>query len=234
MPRNNQYNKAKGIADIVFLIDSTGSMGGCIDGLKKNLNTFFTTLADASANSGCAIQDWRAKIVGFRDIEEDGSDWLENYPFVRDIDQLRSQLTSLEAEGGGDAPESLLDALFTLSQMGETAHGSEDPQKWRRASEAVRAVAVFTDAPFKPKMRVRGAEGGTIEDAINFINSTKMKLFIFAPNDSNYEKLSTANFVEFTSVGGSGLDSVTSDQSVFEQLLKQLAATISSSKPDPL
>ena len=234
MPRNNQYNKAKGVADIVFLIDATGSMGNCIDGLKANLNTFFTTLSDASANSGCAIQDWRAKIVGYRDIEEDGARWIEDHPFVRDVDQLRGQLNSLVADAGGDIPESLLDAIFVLSQMGETERGMEEPGKWRRASEAVRAVAIFTDADFKPVMRVRGAEGGNVNDAINLINGTKMKLFIFAPTAPCYDQLSTANFVEFTPVGGEGLDEVTRNPAVFEQLLKQLAATISSSQPEAL
>lgn len=227
MPRNANEPKKKGIADIVFLVDATGSMGGCIDGLKTNLDNFFTTLANASANSGFAIEDWRAKVVGFRDIEVDGSAWYEDNPFVRDVTQLRSQLSHLVANGGGDCPESLLDAIYNLSQMGETGHGSEDANKWRRASDAQRTIAIFTDAPFKKVMRVSGAAGGTVNDVVNQINNNKLKLFIFAPDDPGYDELSAANYVEYKPIGGSGLDEVTSDASVFEKLLLQLAKSIS-------
>ena len=235
MPRNsNGPDKKKGIADIVFLVDATGSMSSCIDGLKANLDNFFTTLANADANSGFAIADWRARIVGFRDIEADGSQWLEANTFVRDVDQLRSQLNNLVANGGGDDPESLLDALFFLSQIGETDHDSEDPNKWRRPSDAQRTIAVFTDAQFKEVMSISGAEGGTVNDVINQINSNKLKLFIFAPDDPGYDVLSSASFVEYTPIGGEGLDEVTSDASVFEKLLLQLAKSISVSASTPI
>lgn len=230
MPRNNQYNKAKGVADIVFLIDATGSMECCIKGLKENLNAFFTVLTNASANNGYAINDWRAKVVGFRDIEWNEAPWLENNSFVRDVDQLRSQLAHLKTGNGVDWPESLLDALYFVIQMGETEQGSEDPEKWRKTKEAARVVVVFTDAEYKPVMRVKGAEGGTVEDVVNCINGQKIKLFLFAPDEPCYEELSRANSVEFQPVSGSGLDEVTKDPAVFEKLLKQLAATISISQ----
>ena len=234
MPRNNQYNKAKGVADIIFLVDATASMDDCIDGLKNNLNSFFTTLANASANNGYAIKDWRAKVIAFRDIDYNGSRWIEVYPFVRDVEQLRNQLRSIETIGSYDWEETLLDALFVIGQMGQTEQGVEDPNKWRKAGEAVRVVAVFTDAEYKPVMKVRGGEGGTVQDIINLINTEKIKTFLYAPNHPCYDALSCANSVEFHPIGGTGLDELTKDPAVFEQLLKQLAATISVSQPNLL
>ena len=68
--------KVKGVADIVFLVDATGSMGKCIERLKTNISTFFDEMTSEKGN-GSPLKDWRAKVVGFRDFEEDGpSRWL--------------------------------------------------------------------------------------------------------------------------------------------------------------
>ena len=59
--------------------------------------------------------------MGYRDIEaaqSEGLPWLVDAPFVRDADELKAQLSQLKAEGGGDEPESLLDALFKISVDG--------------------------------------------------------------------------------------------------------------------
>ena len=75
-------DKVRGVVDIVFLMDATGSMGKCIDALKMNLQNFFNTMTSTEGN-GSPVKDWRAKVVGFRDYEEDGpADWLDNNPVV--------------------------------------------------------------------------------------------------------------------------------------------------------
>ena len=62
----NSDKKVKGVADIVFLMDATGSMGNCIQRLKDNVMVFFRSLTEkvAGANSVVPIKDWRAKVVG--------------------------------------------------------------------------------------------------------------------------------------------------------------------------
>ena len=65
--------KAKGIADIVFLIDVTGSMSHCIDALQANLQSFVQVMThgDGSPNSsGPLVSDWRIKVVGYRDYPD--------------------------------------------------------------------------------------------------------------------------------------------------------------------
>ena len=51
----------KGIADIVFLLDATGSMGPCINAVKSNIKTFVQTLTTPTPNGGAVVKDWRAK-----------------------------------------------------------------------------------------------------------------------------------------------------------------------------
>jgi hypothetical protein len=148
-----QQTKTRGVADIVFLIDVSGSMAPAIDSLKANIGTFVESLSKGEGNNVSPVRDWRAKAVGYRDFEADAQPFIDN-PFVTDVEALRSQLAGLTAEGGDDEPESLLDALFKVSNMGQTEKGAQslDPAKWRYRSDAARVVVVFTDASFKPAM----------------------------------------------------------------------------------
>ena len=141
MPAPPVKAKTKGVADIVFMVDSSGSMAPCIDALRTNIEAFIDSLSKGEANNAPPIRDWRGKVVGYRDTEaaqSEGIPWIMDAPFVRDTNQLKAQLAALKAEGGGDEPESLLDALFKAASMEASPKGSqtEDPNKWRYRSDA--------------------------------------------------------------------------------------------------
>jgi hypothetical protein len=109
--------KTRGVADLVFVVDISGSMAPCIDALRKNIETFIDSLSQGGANNAAPVKDWRGKVVGYRDIEAaqgEGLPWIVDHPFVRDAAALKAQLGTLQANGGGDEPESLLDALYKL------------------------------------------------------------------------------------------------------------------------
>src|SRR5687768_2501635 len=155
--------RTKGVADIVFLIDVSGSMTPIIDALRKNIETFIDSLSHGDANNAAPVKDWRGKVMGYRDIEHataEGLQWLEDNPFVRDAVALKAQLANLRAAGGGDEPESLLDALYKVATMEATPKGAqgEEPNKWRYRSDAARVVIVFTDASFKETLSIPEAK----------------------------------------------------------------------------
>ncbi|MBA2244198.1 MAG: VWA domain-containing protein, partial [Gemmatimonadetes bacterium] len=129
---DQQQTKTRGVADIVFLIDVSGSMAPIIDALKRNIELFIDSLSSGEGNNVSPVRDWRAKAVGYRDFEADAEPFIDN-PFVRDVTALKAQLAGLVAQGGGDEPESLLDALFRIANVGQTERGaqSEDPNQWR-------------------------------------------------------------------------------------------------------
>ena len=228
--------KTKGVADIVFLIDVSGSMAPVIDALRKNIEVFIDSLSGADANNAAPVKDWRAKVVGFRDAEHD-RDWYQDHPFVRDAVALKAQLGSLRAEGGGDEPESLLDALYKLATLEATPKGaqSEEANKWRYRSDAARVVVVFTDATFRETMSIPEAKGGALQDVANVIMANRIILSIFAPNFEVYDRLSQIDKSEWEVVEYEGLtpqqalQKYTSDQANFRNTLKQLAASVSKS-----
>jgi hypothetical protein len=232
--------KTKGVADIVFMVDSSGSMAPCIDALRTNIEAFIDSLSKGEANNAPPIRDWRGKVVGYRDVEaaqSEGIPWIVDAPFVRDTNELKAQLAALKAEGGGDEPESLLDALFKAASMDASPKGSqtEDPNKWRYRSDAARVIIVFTDASFKETMSIQEAKGGSLQDVANVIMANRIILSLFAPNLEGYDRLSQIDKSEWEVVEYEGLSpqealkKFTSDPVSFRTTLKQLAASVSRS-----
>jgi von Willebrand factor type A domain len=232
--------KTKGVADIVFLIDVSGSMSPCIDALRKNIETFIDSLSQGDANNAAPVKDWRGKVVGYRDFEAsqaEGLRWIVDNPFVRDAGALKAQLGGLQASGGGDEPESLLDALYKVASMEATPKGSqtEDADKWRYRSDAARVVIVFTDASFKETMNIPEAKGGSLQDVANVVMANRIILSLFAPNFEGYDRLSQIDKSEWEVVEYEGLNpqealqKFTSDPVNFRTTLKQLAASVSRS-----
>jgi len=222
----DEVKKIKGVVDFVFLIDATGSMGHVIDALKNNLNTFIDSMI---ADPQSPIQDWRGKVFGFRDVEEDGSDAFVDNPFVsKDVAALKAQLATLEAKGGGDVPESLLDGLYKVGSMPQMDKGSQtiDPGKWRYRSNAARVVIVFTDVPFKEKMSIPEAKGGGLDDIVNLMHSNRIILSIFAPENECFNKLAETDKSEY--IPGD-LAEITSKPENFKKTLLQLAKSVSKS-----
>jgi hypothetical protein len=232
--------KTKGVVDLVFVVDVSGSMAPCIDALRKNIEAFIESLSRGDGNNVAPVRDWRGKVVGYRDIEtseSEGLPWMEDSAFVRDVSVLKSQLTKLKASGGGDEPESLLDTLFKVASMQASLKGSqsEDPDKWRYRSDAARIVIVFTDASFKETMSIPEAKGGSLQDVANVIMANRIILSLFAPNFEGYDRLSQIDKSEWEVVEFEGLNpqealqKFTSDPVNFRNTLKQLAASVSRS-----
>lgn len=227
----SQAEKVKGVADIVFLMDATGSMGPCINQVKQNIKAFVQTLTTADPNGGTALKEWRAKVVGYRDLDYTDFPAYVDHPFVSSIGELESQLAGLQAAGGGDEPETLLEALYRLATMPVTAPGAAlRPDAWRPSSKARRFVIVFTDAPFKEPLRE--PRGASIDDVINNLMSGKVILHLFAPAVlPRFDTLAETDKAEWHRITGDGsaqevLASWTSDVSNFRKIIEQLAKTI--------
>lgn len=225
--------KVKGVADIVFLLDVTGSMQPCIDALVRNIGVFIDTLTTRDANNANPVRDWRAKAVGYRDFTVDSEPYVDN-PFVRDSTALKGQLAALRANGGGDEAESLLDALFKVATMPASGgQDSEDASLWRHKHAAARVVVVFTDAPYKPTMSIPEANGGAWQDIANRCAENRIILSLFAPDRECYNDLASIQRSEYFPIGGANpqqaLVDFTSDQANFQKTLEQLARSVSKS-----
>jgi hypothetical protein len=239
-PAPQSRAKTKGVADIVFVVDISGSMAPCIDALRQNIEAFVDSLSRGDANNAAPVKDWRAKVVGYRDFdsaESEGLPWIVDNSFVRDTAELKGQLAALDANGGGDEPESLLDALYKVATMEATLKGAQtvEATKWRYRSDAARVVVVFTDASFKETMGIPEAKGGSLQDVANVVMANRIILSVFAPNFEGYDRLSQIDKSEWEVVEFEGLTAqealqkFTADPVNFRNTLKQLAASVSRS-----
>ena len=234
-----QTSKLKGVVDIVFLIDATGSMQPCIDALKNNIATFIDTLTTKGANNENPVKHWRGRVVGFRDFRVDTEPLIDN-PFVEDSSQLKAQLNALKAEGGGDEPESLLDALYRMATLEQMPKGQAvcDPQKWRYRSDAARVVVAFTDASYHPTMTQ--PSGGTVGDVITMLHSNRIILNLFAPEMPCHDALAAADKSDYQAIPLNGrtpvkaLEEFTADQKNFQKTLLALARSVSQTAATPL
>lgn len=129
MTRAQQLDQ-KRKADILFVLDCTGSMGGEIEGIKETISEF----ADLIASEGVRV---RVGLVAFRDrlIREDHRVLtFGGEVFTQNPKLFREQVSKLSASGGGDAPESSLDALMlALNQPFDTSGN--------------KVIVLITDAP---------------------------------------------------------------------------------------
>ncbi len=91
-------------ADIVFVLDVTGSMGNEIDKVKNNIIEF----ADSLTARGI---DYRLGMVTFLDI-------IENiYPFTNDVQYFKTLVDQQYAHGGEDEPENSLQGLLEATKF---------------------------------------------------------------------------------------------------------------------
>lgn len=189
-------------ADIIFLIDATGSMNPGIDAVKRHIGYFVTSLVNPSNPNVASVKDWRIAIYAYRDYEYDGPDkWFVANPFSRDLDTVLRQLEALHAEGGGDEPESLLDALMAIGKIDEMSKdvcnaSEEDTMKWRHISRAARFVVVLTDARFH--YTIPSVPGALMDDLKDTIANARIRLSIFAPEFQDFNGYEELAFIDKT------------------------------------
>lgn len=201
--------RPKGIADVVVCIDCTGSMAPCIEGVKAHVRDL---VAGFNESQGLTL-DWRIRLVEYRDL--DCNEATVSRPFTTAIAEFQAQVAALDASGGGDEPESTLDAIVAALRS-----------DWRRGCN--KCVVVFTDAPPHPTLHAATVEHGQARDVNEVINELyrqRARLFLFAPRDEVYEALATGERVEYEVVpdrtGLGGVD--------FGKTLRAIGKTVSAS-----
>ncbi len=116
--------------EVVFVLDTTGSMSGLIEGAKAKIWSIANGLAANGQKSSV-----RMGLIGYRDR---GDEYVtRRYDLTADIDSIYARLRSFRAGGGGDGPESVNQALDeAISQM-----------SWSSRDDVYRVVFLVGDAP---------------------------------------------------------------------------------------
>ncbi len=213
--------------DVVFAIDTTGSMGSLIESAKKTVWSIATHVKQIDPQA-----DVRIGLVAYRDI---GDEYVtKDYPLSSDLDQVFANLSSFRADGGGDLPEDvdagLYDAvhkmpwranakkmIFVVGDAAPASRGdvptyqmtAQEAAKMQISVNTIRAgYDVSTEQAFSQMAMIGGGEFSTISQDGGVLQ-------VATPYDAKIAELSRA--VDATAV-------IVGDDSVREGYANKMAA----------
>ena len=116
--------------EVCFVLDTTGSMGGLIEGAKQKIWSIANEMISAQPTP-----ELKLGLIGYRDR---GDEYVvKSFSLTDDIDAIYGHLREFQAGGGGDAPESVNEALD------EAIH----KMPWSSDSKVLKIIFLVGDAP---------------------------------------------------------------------------------------
>ena len=152
-------------ADIVFIIDTTGSMDDKINGLLQTCAKFLDELARKRI-------DWRIAVIAFGDLTVPG-DTIQATGFMNNVETVKKVLMSVPRNnGGGNDGESSLEAIDKALSL----------RNYRK--NAIKAFIVITDEPALQNHR-------SAATMIKTLRSKEIIAFVVSPEYQYYEDMAT-------------------------------------------
>jgi len=122
--------QSRPVVDVVFVLDTTGSMSGLIQAAKDKIWSIASTMASAQP-----VPELRIGLVAYRDR---GDAYVTHrVDLSDDLDSVYAALMDFQAGGGGDTPESVNQALY------EAVHD----MSWSEQEQAYQVIFLVGDAP---------------------------------------------------------------------------------------
>jgi Mg-chelatase subunit ChlD len=121
---------AKPRVEVCFVLDTTGSMGGLIEGAKQKIWSIANEMVSAKP-----APDLKVGLIGYRDR---GDDYVvKSFKLTDDIDAIYAHLRDFKADGGGDTPESVNEALAEAVEK----------MPWSQERDVLKIIFLVGDAP---------------------------------------------------------------------------------------
>ena len=122
--------KSKPRIEVCFVLDTTGSMGSLIEGAKQKIWSIANEMISAQPTP-----ELKLGLIGYRDR---GDEYVvKSFSLTDDIDAIYGHLREFQAGGGGDAPESVNEALA------EAIH----KMPWSSDKKVLKIIFLVGDAP---------------------------------------------------------------------------------------
>jgi Mg-chelatase subunit ChlD len=122
--------KSKPRIEVCFVLDTTGSMSGLIEGAKQKIWSIANEMVSAKPTP-----DLRFGLVAYRDR---GDQYITKlFDLTNDIDAVYANLQGFRADGGGDMPESVNQAL----------HEAVTKMSWSQDRQVLKIIFLVGDSP---------------------------------------------------------------------------------------
>ena len=153
-------------ADIAWILDVTGSMGGSISNIISNITAFTSQLSTSGI-------DYQNGIIAYRDVSNPDSAGIndcaftpiQSFPFTSNDSTFTGELNTLSAGGGGDLPESTLEGMNAAVNATNYCGAAISPLAWR--PDASHTMIIVSDAPAHSTDYL---ESGTYYGALSMLN----------------------------------------------------------------
>ncbi|MGI1677328.1 MAG: VWA domain-containing protein [Cellvibrionaceae bacterium] len=118
------------LVEVVFVLDTTGSMGGLIQTAKEKIWSIASSMSSAKP-----APDIKIGLVAYRDR---GDTYVTKItPLSSDLDSIFAELMDFKAQGGGDGPESVNQGLYdAVANI-----------QWSKRKNAYKVIFLVGDAP---------------------------------------------------------------------------------------
>jgi Mg-chelatase subunit ChlD len=122
--------KTKPRIEVCFVLDTTGSMAGLIEGAKQKIWSIANEMVSAKPTP-----ELRFGLVAYRDR---GDEYVtRRFDLTNDIDAVYANLQGFRAGGGGDMPESVNQAL----------HEAVTQMSWSTSRDVLKIIFLVGDCP---------------------------------------------------------------------------------------
>ncbi len=228
----SNYRRLTYNVDIVFCIDSTGSMVDFIDMVKKKAISFYDDLINAMEAKNKHIDNVRIKIVSYRDYLADGENAMMSTEFFTLPEQsleFSNTVKSIEAFGGGDEPEDGLEALAFCMRSKWNKEGTKRRQiivVWSDASTHPLGFCSSSDHYPKDIMAKNFAElSDWWGDKQNqpYMSYSAKRLILYTPKSAGWKDIieNWDNVVHYPSAAGEGMKELD-----YKEILSAIAQSV--------
>jgi Mg-chelatase subunit ChlD len=116
--------------EVVFVLDTTGSMSGLLEGAKQKIFSIASRIA-----TGKPTPRLKVGLVAYRDV---GDEYVtKRFDLSEDLDTVFTQLRQFRADGGGDTPE----------HVGRGLGEAVSKMSWSDNRETMKVIFLVGDAP---------------------------------------------------------------------------------------
>jgi len=125
-----QEKENKPSIELVFCLDATGSMSGLIHTAKEKIWDIVTVMTQAKPAPNIKLG-----MIFYRDLQDEFV--TKVYPLTENIDSIYAELLLINAEGGGDSPESVNQAV----------NEAVTKMNWTKGKNVYRSIFLVGDCP---------------------------------------------------------------------------------------
>lgn len=191
--------------DVVFAVDTTGSMGGLIDGAKRTVWSIASHIREIDKQA-----DLHVGLVAYRDL---GDDYVtRDFALTADLDSVFAELSSYQAGGGGDAPEDVDAALY------DAVH----KMQWRDGAKKM--IFLVGDAPPASRGEVPRFEVTAREAANHQIVLNTIRCGVDGETATAWQQIASLGHGEFSTIQQNG--GVQQLATPYDDKLAALSATV--------